>query len=1114
MKKISELGQSAVAITDHGVMYGVVDFYKEAKKNNIKPIIGCEVYICDDINDDNLPPSSRQMYHLILLCKNKTGYENLCKMVSISFTKGFYKKPRIDKKMLAENSKGLIALSACLAGEIPSALLLGDDEKARDCALFYKNIFKDDFYIEVQNHGLDEQKKILPKLINLASDLDIELVATNDCHYVDKKDAKMQEILTCIQTGKTLSDENRMKMGSDEFYIKSSGEMEYLFKDTPSAISNTVKIAEKCDFDFEFGQTKLPRFDLDEDISHFEYLKKLCDEGIKKRYGDNPSAEIFDRTNYELDTIEKMGYTDYFLIVRDFIIYAKNKGIPVGPGRGSGAGSIVAFEVGITDIDPIKYGLLFERFLNPERVSMPDFDVDFCYERRQEVIDYVNDKYGADHVAQIVTFGTMAARGAIRDVGRVLGMPYADVDVIAKAIPRHKYNITLDEALEDKSALEFQQMYRENLKAKELIDLARQIEGMPRNTSTHAAGVVITDKPVLEYVPLAKNGDMTVTQYTMGTLEQLGLLKIDFLGLRTLTVIHDAQEMIRRKNPDFDIEKISLDDEATFRMLQKGDSNGVFQFESDGMKKVLIRVVPTCIEDLIASISLYRPGAAKSIDPYVESRKDPKKVTYDTPQLESILSVTNGCLVYQEQVMEVFRKLGGYSYGRADIVRRAMSKKKADVLEKERETFTEGAVKNGVDRKIAEKLFNRMSDFASYAFNKSHAAAYATVAYRTAYLKCHYPDEFMAALLTSVLDYTPKLTFYIEDCKENGIDILPPSVVESNSGFSVTDKGKIRFGLLAIKNLGRGLINKIIKEREISPFKDFYDFCERMYGLDFNRRALECLIKAGALDSLAKNRRQMMESMDEVLSHLDESKRNVIKGQIGFFDSPDIFPQSLHPKLKDVEEYEKNDLLKMEKFVAGIYISGHPVSDYNKYYPLIKATKIRDLLADETGEFKFKDGDNVTLIGVISELTIKLTKSNTSMAFINLSDTSGNVEVLVFPKILSAFADEVRDENVIILKGKVSVKDDKIQIICEKIYNIATIDSLIKSEKTLYIKTESGNLDNIKSLLTKLQKGDVSVKIYFDDTKKTVLYKSKLHIGDAEVSRLKSVLGDDNVILK
>jgi len=867
MDEVQRLGQTSVAVTDHGVMYGVIDFYRAAKKRGIKPIIGCEVYVAARTRFDKIHALDSERYHLILLCENETGYKNLIKLVSEGFVTGFYTKPRIDRELLEKYHEGLIALSACIAGEIPRALLSGDYEGAKKKALWYRSVMgENNFFLEIQDHGLPEQKRIIPMLAQLSRETGIPLVATNDVHYISKEDSEMQQVLICIQTNHTLGEDTGMEFQTQEFYLKSEQEMLSLFPDYADAVERTSEIAERCNVEFEFGKTKLPHFEVPGNQDHFEYLKNMAQEGMHLRYGENIPEEYQKRLDYELSVISRMGYVDYYLIVHDFINHARSRNIPVGPGRGSGAGSITAYAIGITGIDPMKYSLLFERFLNPERVSMPDFDVDFCYERRSEVIDYVIEKYGSDHVAQIVTFGTMAARAAVRDVGRVLGMPYNDVDTVAKLIPR-ELGITIEKAF--KSA-DFRALYENDENVRRLIDLSRKVEGMPRHASTHAAGVVITRDTVESYVPLARNDESIVTQFTMTTLEELGLLKIDFLGLRTLTVIDYAKRSIKEHVPDFSEDAIDYEDEEVFAMLSSGRTEGVFQFESAGMRSVLMGLKPQRIEDLIAVISLYRPGPMDSIPTYIANRHDPSKIRYKTPMLEGILKVTYGCMIYQEQVMEIFRTLAGYSYGRADIVRRAMSKKKHDVMERERHNFIyglvnedgtvecEGAVKRGVDEKTANDIFNDMSSFASYAFNKSHAAAYAFVAYKTAWLKCHYPCEFMASLISSVLDDTPKVAEYIAECSRLGIEVVPPHVNVSSERFTARD-GKIYFGLLAVKNVGAGFIREIERERKTGgEFTSFYSFCKRMQDKEFNKRAVESLIKCGALDGLGANRRQML----------------------------------------------------------------------------------------------------------------------------------------------------------------------------------------------------------------------------------------------------------------
>lgn len=1044
LDRAKELGQTSMAITDHGAMYGVIDFYRAAQERGIKPVIGCEVYVAARTRHDKVYALDSERSHLVLLCENNTGYQNLIAMVSEAWTEGFYTKPRIDHELLEQHHEGIIALSACLAGEIPRALSRGDYEGAKETALWYDNLFgRGNYFLELQDHGLREQKQINPLIIRLSRETGIPLVVTNDTHYIDKEDARVQQVLICIQTNHTVGEETGLEFETQEFYLKSEEEMRLLFPELPEAFDNTVKIAQRCNVTFTFGETKLPHFDVPGGEDHFEYLTRMCEEGLHARYGEHPPQDYSDRLHYELNVIHTMGYVDYYLIVHDFIHYAKSQGIPVGPGRGSGAGSIAAYCIGITGIDPMKYNLLFERFLNPERVSMPDFDIDFCYERRPEVIDYVVRKYGADHVAQIVTFGTMAAKAAIRDVGRALGVPYATADSIAKLVP-YELNITLDAAL--KKSAELREQYDGSGQVRDLIDMARKVEGMPRHASTHAAGVVITRDPVSTYVPLARNDESIVTQFTMTTLEELGLLKIDFLGLRTLTVINDAEKMIRHREPGFEIHQIPTKDETVYEMFASGQTEGVFQFESAGMRNVLMGLKPESLEDLIAVISLYRPGPMESIPTYIENRHHPDRVRYKTPLLKDILDVTYGCMIYQEQVMQIFRKLAGYSYGRADIVRRAMSKKKHKVMEQERKNFIyglvhedgsvecEGAVKRGVNEKIANELFDEMSSFASYAFNKSHAAAYAYVAYQTAWLKCHYPCEFMAALLTSVLDSAGKVSGYIAECSRIHIAVLPPHVNESLEGFTVVD-GRIRFGLLAVKNLGRGFIKGILEERKTGgPFTSFYSFCKRIYGgKDVNRRALESLVKCGALDGLDANRRQMLQSLPVVMETLEADKRRNIDGQLGFFDMAATFGEDTGPALPAVDEFPAVEKLRMEKESTGLYLSGHPMMEYADAAKKVQAARISDLLeAAQEYSSRYMDHSQVTLLGIVSSIKKKITKSDATMAFLSVEDMYGAIEVIVFPRIFTENAVKLQEGNVILLSGRLSLREDEDpKVICD-----------------------------------------------------------------------------------
>lgn len=1135
-----EMGQTAVAITDHGAMYGVIDFYKYAKKIGVKPIIGCEVYVAARSRFDKVRQFDGENHHLVLLCKNNTGYRNLTEMVSKAWTEGFYSKPRIDHELLKEHHEGLIALSACLSGEIPRAILSGNYEKAKETAYIYRGLFGEgNYYLELQDHGLADQQMVNPQIIRLSRETGIPLVVTNDAHYLRREDSRVQQVLLCIQTNHTVDEEGGLEFESDQFYLKSETEMRALFPEYPAAADNTVKIAEQCNVEFEFGQTKLPHFEVPGGQDHYEYLRGMCLRGLHEKYGETPSEEIVSRLDYELSVIQNMGYVDYYLIVHDFIHYAKTKGIPVGPGRGSGAGSLAAYCIGITGIDPMKYHLLFERFLNPERISMPDFDIDFCYERRPEVIDYVIRKYGSDHVAQIITFGTMAARAAIRDVGRALGLPYATVDSVAKLVPM-ELHVTLARALETSD--ELKNLYESDPQITDLIDTARKLEGMPRHASTHAAGVVITRDPVSAYVPLAKNDEAVVTQFTMTTLEELGLLKIDFLGLRTLTVIHDAEEMIRRRVPDFAIDRAPIDDRNVYKMLSAGQTEGVFQFESGGMRSILTGLKPVSLEDLIAVISLFRPGPMDSIPKYIKNRHNPKLVTYKTPLLKSILDVTYGCLVYQEQVMEVFRKLAGYSYGRADLVRRAMAKKKHDVMENERRNFIyglqredgsfecEGAVRRGVPEGVANEIFDEMSSFASYAFNKSHAAAYAYVAYQTAYLKYYYPNEFMAALLTSVLDSASKVAGYIAECQRIHIPVLPPSVNESRISFTVTEKGDIRFGLLAVKNLGRPFIEQIVREREQGgSYRSFYDFCKRMQGRDFNRRALESLIKCGALDHLGANRRQMLQSSETILSQLEAERKRNISGQMGFFDLQEGAPAEEF-RLSPMEELPADELLRMEKETTGMYLTGHPMRAYVEKAEKAGAARIFDILGSAEAGGLYRDGQMVTLYVMINSVRPKATKSGSMMAFAVAEDISGSLEVLIFPKLLEAYRPLIREGNAVILRGKVSIREEKDpQIVAEEFMDINGTPPAGKTprrpaeetrkEPKLFLRVPSLHSSEYKrafALLSILFEGPTPVAFYSEETGKYSALPSaqRIFMGEPVLVELRRILGEENVVYR
>ncbi len=1131
MQRVKALGQTAVAITDHGVMYGCVDFYKAAKKAGVKPIIGCEVYVATRTRFDKVNRIDGSN-HLVLLCKNETGYKNLIKMVSAGFTEGFYNKPRVDHELLEEYHEGLICLSACLAGEIPQALLAGDYEEAKNLARYYEDLFgKGNYYIEIQDHGLDEQRTVLPLLVRLSRETGIPLVATNDAHYLEKEDSRMQHILICIQTNKTVNDDDVLEFGTDEFYVKSTDEMYELFSAWPEACENTSRIAEMCSFDFEFGVTKLPYFVAPDGMDNKEYFVKLCRDGLLRRYGADVPEDIRARLDYEISIIDRMGYINYYLIVFDFINYAKSQGIPVGPGRGSGAGSLAAYCVGITNIDPIKYNLLFERFLNPERVSMPDFDIDFCYERRQEVIDYVIRKYGADHVAQIVTFGTMAARAAIRDVGRVLDMPYGTVDGIAKLVPMEP-KMTLTKALS--ISRELKARYDADPQVKELIDMSLKLEGMPRHASTHAAGVVITREAADEYVPLATNDGNPVTQFTMTTIEELGLLKMDFLGLRTLTVIDDAEKMIRKREPGFSMDAVPYDDQRVYAMLNAGETEGVFQMESGGMTQAVMGLQSKSLEDIIAIISLYRPGPMESIPTYIANRHNPGNVKYKTPQLEHILDVTNGCIVYQEQVMQICRELAGFSYGQADLVRRAMSKKKHDVMEKERQHFVHGntepghecagCVANGISEAVANAIFDDMSSFASYAFNKAHAAAYAVVAYQTAYLKRHYPREFMAALLTSVLDNTGKVIEYTAECQRMGIRVLPPDINASDAGFTVEGKD-IRFGLLALKNVGRNLIATVVRERSGTPYRSLYDFCKRLHGTEINRRAVESMIKSGAFDNLEAKRRSMMDGVEGILKSVESEARRNLDGQIDLFGALDGEQESGRNvyKLPDSgEEYPYDILLQMEKEVSGLYLSGHPLDHYRPVIEKVSTCRISELVGENAHAY---DEQNVTLVCTVVRTKTINTKAGGMMAFITVEDLSGSMEVLAFPKVLLAASEAVHDNAVVVIKGRVSYKEDEpSKLIADSIVDVERyepdkIKTDIKSTKNgLWLKLSSMRSESFEETKNLLQifEGNFPVYMYFEDTKQRMLAPKSLWCtqSDLLVSELERVLGAGNVKVK
>ncbi len=1117
--KTKELNMKAIAITDHGVMYGVIDFYKEAVAQGIKPIIGCEIYVAPRSMQDREYGIDNENYHLVLLAKDMTGYKNLMKIVTVASIEGFYYKPRVDREFLKEHSEGLIALSACLAGEVPSYILRGEYEKAKEAALFYDSIFgRGNFYLELQDHGILEQQKVNKELIRLSKETGIPLVATNDVHYLEKKDAKAHEVLLCIQTGKTIDDEDRMSFPTDEFYLKSPEEMENLFSCCKEAIENTEKIADMCNVEFEFNKTKLPKYDLPEGVDSCEYLRNLCYEGLYKRY-KNPSKEVIERLDYELSVIEQMGYVDYFLIVWDFIKFAKDNGIMTGPGRGSAAGSLVAYTLGITNIDPIKYNLLFERFLNPERVSMPDIDSDFCYERRQEVIDYVVKKYGKDNVAQIITFGTMAARAVIRDVGRALNYLYAEVDVIAKMIP-FELGMTIDKALSLNPELKAR--YENEEKVKQLIDISRSLEGLPRHASTHAAGVVISKEPLVNYVPLQKNEDSIVTQFPMTTLEELGLLKMDFLGLRTLTVIRDTIEMVEKnRGVTIDFDSMEYDDPKVYELISKGETEGVFQLESSGMKQFMAELKPKNLEDIIAGISLYRPGPMDQIPRYLANRNHPESIVYDHPLLKPILDVTYGCMVYQEQVMQIVRDVAGYSLGRSDLVRRAMAKKKMDVMEQERKNFiygivdeegnviVPGALRNGLDEATANKLFDEMLDFANYAFNKSHAAAYAVIAYQTAYLKRYYPVEFMAALLNSFVDNLDKVAFYVQVCRKMGIKVLPPDINESDSYFTVVED-KIRFGLSAVKNVGLNMTMEIVSERERNgKFKSVVDFFERMQDSQLNKKAVESLIKAGAFSSFGVRRSQLLSAYDKLMENIKKNRNNNLNGQISLFGEVEQ-SHGVEFEFPDLEEFPKSRLLSMEKETLGLYISGHPLEEYMEDIPKITNATTLDFKVSEEEMFqpKLQDNQEVVIAGVIATKKIKFTKNNNIMAFVTIEDLYGTVEVIVFPTVYEKYSSIIKEDNPVVVRGKVSLKEEEEpKILCDEIKPLS--QAIVKK---LYLNLQdSTKIEIVKQILRK-NPGNMPVVLKLNSKKLLAANRDLWVNGSKElIKELHAVLGEENV---
>ena len=1140
---VREMGQTACAITDHGVMYGAVDFYRACQAEGIQPIIGCEVYVTAQgrTRFDKIHEFDAESRHLVLLCENEEGYRNLSFLVSAGWTEGFYIKPRVDLELLRAHSGGLIALSACLAGEIPRRLRNGEYDNAKAYALELSEIFGPDrFYLELQDHGIADQRVVNQGILRIHQETGIPMVCTNDAHYLRKEDAEAHDVLLCIQTGKTLDDENRMRYEPRNFYLRSEAEMAELFAGYEDALENTQRIADMCHLEFTFGKYHLPEFQLPPGYDSFSYLKKLCDEGYRERYGDD--EQYRGQLQYEQDMIEKMGFTDYFLIVSDFVRYARSVDIPVGPGRGSAAGSMVSYCLGITDIDPMKYSLYFERFLNPERVSMPDIDMDFGDTRRDEVFEYVRRKYGDDHVAHIVTFGTMAARNAIRDVGRVMNLPYADVDVIAKQVPAGPgaLHITLDEALRLSKPLS--DSYESDPQVKKLIDTAKALEGMPRHASTHAAGVVITKRPVVEYVPLSKNDDTVVCQYVMTTLEELGLLKMDFLGLRNLTVLDDAVKMVQAREPDFRLSDIPEDDPETYEMLSAGKTSGVFQMESAGMTGVCVGLRPQSIEDLTAIVALYRPGPMDSIPRFIACKHNPSLVTYQHPSLEPILSITYGCIVYQEQVMQIFQQLAGYSLGQADMVRRAMSKKKAKDIQREKEAFLHGdpdrniagCIANGIPAETAEAIYNEIYDFANYAFNKAHAVSYAVVAYQTAWFKCHYTKEYMAALLTSVLDNSDKVAGYINECKECGIALLPPDINRSSDRFTV-EEGGIRFGLVAIKNIGRAFIQAVMRERENHPFTSLTDFCQRMTGTDINKRAVENLIRSGAFDSLGARRSQLIAVYEKVLDASAAARRDNVEGQLDFFslaagDAGQQEPAQEIP-LPDIPEYTVQERMLMEKATTGLYLSGHPMDQYRDAVQKLGAPTIGSVLADfgqEGGATRFHDGQRVTLCGVVTSSKTKTTKNNSPMAYVMLEDDTGSLEMLCFSKVLNTCGAYLQENQAVAVQGKLSVRDEKApQLMCDSAYPLSTVTGgappapqpapqgeKLLTGQTLFLKFPSLEAPAMRhmKLVFQMFPGTTPVKMVMADTRK--VYGTQVLLHRALVQEARETLGEENVVVK
>ncbi len=1129
MDRVKELGQTAIAITDHGVMYGCIDFYKAAKAAGIKPIIGCEVYVARRGMSDRVHGIDNDPYHLVLLCKNRQGYENLCRMVSEAFVGGFYGKPRVDLPLLRQYHEGLIATSACLAGAIPQYLMEEDYSAAREYALKLADIFgEDNFYLELQDHGIEVQRPVNQGIMRLARETGLPLIVSNDAHYLRREDAAMQDVLLCIQTGKTVDEPNRMKFETEEFYLKSEEELRQLFPNCDEAFENTVRIADRCNLEFTFHEYHLPSFPVPEGYTNEAYFREICMNGFRERY-ENPPEEYRSRLEYEIGVISRMGYVNYYLIVWDFIRYAKEQGIPVGPGRGSGAASIAAYCMHITEVDPMKYALIFERFLNPERVSMPDFDTDFCQERRGEVIEYVMGKYGADHVAQIATFGTMAARGAIRDVGRALNFTYAETDVVAKLVPGTPH-ITLNEAL--KVSPKLKEMYDGDDRVKLLIDTARSLEGMPRNSSTHAAGVVITADPVYTYVPLSRNDDTIVTQYTMTTIEELGLLKMDFLGLRNLTVIKDAERQIQQVEPDFLMDKVPDDDPETFKMLTEGKTQGVFQLESAGMTGVCVNMKASSIEDITAIVALYRPGPMDSIPTFIANKLDHRKVTYKTPMLEPILKVTYGCIVYQEQVIEIFRSLGGYTMGQADNIRRAISKKKMKIIEAERKVFVygdpaqniTGCIGHGVPEAVAQSIYDEIVDFANYAFNKAHAVCYAVVAYQTAYLKCHYPRQYMAALMTSVLDSAVKISGYIAECREMGIAVLPPDVNHSCDNFTV-EGDAIRFGLGAVKNVGRGLIRSMVARRkEGGPFQSLEDFIDRMGEGELNKRAVENFIKCGAMDSFGYHRSELLAVYDSMMDSIASSRKKNLEGQLGLFallEEEDAAAGRI--PIPSLPERDRAELMAMEKETMGIYISGHPMDDYRAMLKNTHVLPIGNLMAEDS---RYEDDQIVSVAGIVQSVKMKTTRNNSVMAYVTVEDDTASVELLAFSSVLSQYGGYLRENSPVVITGRLSLRDDKEpQIVVNRARPISDFAQEPPEPRrgsrsnqsrtgTLYLRLPSedqGLYPKIRAILNMFP-GDSTAVLFFADTRQR--RGTRVSLMENMLSELKNVLGEANVVLK